>query len=197
MGIHKCANNIGTAIVSLLVGFVQDLTYYDGDPTDNHSDLMNEYNGVMIFYLALGCGSSLLVIIFWFIDKVKLKGWLQADKKERDRRLNQLMEQKEIQEIQEIEKQQEQEQQLQLQSQQEQLSYSMTNNSNINNRHNNSNQSSPLPNVEEYLKITGNQLLTKKSYLYPGIYCFWLILAWVAFFAFALMPVYLQQYQTN
>lgn len=195
MGIHKCANNIGTAIVSLLVGYVQDLTYHDEDPNDNHSDLMNEYNGVMILYLCLACGSSLFVIVFWYMDRINLKGWLQNNKKERDRRLQLLMEQQEYQDMVMIKDN----------ISQQQLS------SNINGRKEedevvmetvDKNNHSSLPNLEEkekeedYLKLTGNRLLSKKSYLYPGIYCFWLLLAWVAFFTFALMPVYLQ-YQSN
>ncbi|KAG1143911.1 hypothetical protein G6F37_006446 [Rhizopus arrhizus] len=56
MGLHKCANNIGTTIVSVLVGYVQDLTYHDGNPNDNMTDLQSEYNGVMILYLVLAVG---------------------------------------------------------------------------------------------------------------------------------------------
>ncbi|KAI8380992.1 major facilitator superfamily domain-containing protein [Radiomyces spectabilis] len=87
MGLHKCANNIGTTIVSVIVGYVQDLTYHDGDPHDDQADLRQEYHGVMIFYLVMAGCSILVVAIFWMMDRKLLNGWLQADKKERDRRL--------------------------------------------------------------------------------------------------------------
>ncbi|KAI7886498.1 MFS general substrate transporter [Lichtheimia hyalospora FSU 10163] len=87
MGLHKCANNIGTTIVAVLVGYVQDLTYHDGNPDDDMRDLQNEYNGVMALYLGMACCSTLVVSIFWLMDRKLLGGWLQADKKERDKRL--------------------------------------------------------------------------------------------------------------
>lgn len=88
MGLHKCFNNIGTTIVSVLVGYVQDLTFHDGDPHDDLSDLQTEYDGVMILYLSIATFSILVVILFWVMDRILLSGWLQADKKERQRRLN-------------------------------------------------------------------------------------------------------------
>ncbi|KAG1094299.1 hypothetical protein G6F42_018777 [Rhizopus arrhizus] len=87
MGLHKCANNIGTTIVSVLVGYVQDLTYHDGNPHDDISDLQKEYDGVMILYLSMAGLSTLVVCVFWLMDRKMLSGWLQANKKERDRRL--------------------------------------------------------------------------------------------------------------
>ncbi|KAI8377403.1 major facilitator superfamily domain-containing protein [Radiomyces spectabilis] len=88
MGLHKCANNIGTTIVSVLVGYVQDLTYHDGDPSDNTADLQTAYDGVMVFYLVLACGSIFVSLIFWFMDRRQLQGWLQANQKERQRRID-------------------------------------------------------------------------------------------------------------
>lgn len=88
MGLHKCFNNIGTTIVSVLVGYVQDLTFHDGDPHDDLSDLQTEYNGVMILYLSIATFSIIIVIVFWLMDRMLLSGWLQADKKERQRRLD-------------------------------------------------------------------------------------------------------------
>ncbi|KAK4509368.1 uncharacterized protein ATC70_007719 [Mucor velutinosus] len=87
MGLHKCANNIGTTIVSVLVGYVQDLTYHDGDPHDDITDLQSEYDGVMILYVSMAGLSTLVVCIFWLMDRNMLSGWLQANKKERERRL--------------------------------------------------------------------------------------------------------------
>lgn len=94
MGLHKCSNNIGTTIVSVLVGYVQDLTYHDGNPHDDITDLQSEYDGVMILYLSLAALSTIVAVIFWLMDRILLSGWLQADKKERERRLN-LVESKE------------------------------------------------------------------------------------------------------
>ncbi|KAG2235767.1 hypothetical protein INT48_000993 [Thamnidium elegans] len=90
MGLHKCFNNIGTTIVSVLVGYVQDLTFHDGDPHDDITDLQTEYNGVMILYLSMATFSTLVVALFWFMDRVSLSGWLQADKQERQRRLQEV-----------------------------------------------------------------------------------------------------------
>jgi hypothetical protein len=87
VGIHKCANNIGTTIVSVIVGYVQDLTYHDNDPYDNTTDLRYEYNGVMVLYLSLACFACLLAFLFWFWDRHTLDGWLQVNRKEREARL--------------------------------------------------------------------------------------------------------------
>src|SRR6478735_2641920 len=59
MGLHKCANNIGTTIVSVLVGYVQEITYHDGNPHDDISDLQSEYDGVMILYVSMAGLSTL------------------------------------------------------------------------------------------------------------------------------------------
>lgn len=90
MGLHKCFNNIGTTIVSVLVGYVQDLTLHDGNPHDDIADLQTEYDGVMILYLSMAAFSTLIVVLFWFMDRVLLSGWLQADKTERQRRLQEV-----------------------------------------------------------------------------------------------------------
>ncbi|ORE08743.1 MFS general substrate transporter [Rhizopus microsporus var. microsporus] len=89
MGLHKCANNIGTTIVSVLVGYVQDLTYHDGDPDDDNYDLQNEYTGVMIFYLFLAVLSIFIAATFWLLDRFVLRSWLQINKAEREKRLDQ------------------------------------------------------------------------------------------------------------
>jgi hypothetical protein len=88
MGLHKCANNIGTTIVSVIVGYVQDLTYHDGNPHDDITDLQEEYDGVMIFYMSLAGCSILAAVLFMVIDRKKLSGWLQANRVERQRRLD-------------------------------------------------------------------------------------------------------------
>ncbi|KAI8076784.1 major facilitator superfamily domain-containing protein [Halteromyces radiatus] len=141
-GLHKCANNIGTTIVAVIVGYVQDLTYHDGNPSDDNADLQTEYDGVMILYLSLACGSTLIAVILWWMDRRQLMGWLQADKKDRDQRLEVLT--------------------------------SMEPNKSCSN-----------------LAAIGSQVRKTKSYVYVGIYCFWLLAAWVIFFVFALMPVYM------
>lgn len=142
MGFHKCGNNIGTTIVSVLVGYVQDLTYHDGNPHDNAVDLQNEYNGVMIFYMALAAFSTLIVVVFWWMDRVNLKGWLQANLVERQRRLESVK----------------------LSEQQEKKL--------------------------DGLEMIGSRLRKKPSVVYVGVFGAWLVVAWVIFFVFALMPVY-------
>ncbi|RCI02740.1 hypothetical protein CU098_003027, partial [Rhizopus stolonifer] len=159
MGLHKCANNIGTTILSVLVGYVQDLTYHDGNPHDDQTDLQSEYDGVMILYVALAGLSILIVVIFWLLDNKLLDGWLQTDKKERDRRLE-LVETKE-----------EDEKTLYLHAAQEELE--KVNREKL-----------------EALNRIGSKLRETKTYKFIGFYCFWLFVAWVIFFTFALMPVY-------
>lgn len=159
MGLHKCANNIGTTIVSVLVGYVQDLTLHDGNPHDDISDLQKEYDGVMILYLSMAALSTLIVGIFWLLDKRLLSGWLQANKLERERRLE-LVRTKE-----------EDEKTLYLHAAQEELK-------NINRQKMNA------------LNMIGSRLRDSKSYAYVGFYGFWLVVSWVIFFTFALIPVY-------
>jgi hypothetical protein len=160
-GLHKCANNIGTTIVAVLVGYVQDLTYHDGNPADNNSDLRNEYDGVMILYLCMACGSILLALVLWWMDRRLLMGWLQIGKKERDRRIEWVMEEQE--------------------NQHRNSSWAVNESTNMT-----SDNKSCLG-----LASIGSQLRSKKSYVYVGIYCFWLAAAWIIFFVFALMPIYM------
>lgn len=176
-GLHKCANNIGTTIVAVLVGYVQDLTYHDGDSSDNNSDLGNEYDGVMILYLCMACGSTLLALMLWWMDRRTLMGWLQVGKKERDRRIESV------------------------------AAVMMTGSLSLpeeENQHRNSSSMAaaaaaanelPLTNSDNKsclaLASIGSQVRSKKSYVYVGIYCFWLVTAWIVFFVFALMPVYM------
>lgn len=159
MGLHKCANNIGTTIVSVLVGYVQDLTYHDGNPHDDISDLQKEYDGVMILYLSMAGLSTVVVCIFWLMDKNILSGWLQANRKERERRLE-LVQTKE-----------EDEKTLYLHAAQDQLEQ-------VNKEKMNA------------LNMIGSRLRESKSFFFIGFFCFWLIISWVIFFTFALMPVY-------
>ncbi|KAI8146860.1 major facilitator superfamily domain-containing protein [Fennellomyces sp. T-0311] len=160
MGLHKCANNIGTTIVAVLVGYVQDLTYHDGNSADDHKDLQNEYNGVMILYLVMACCSTLVVGIFWLMDRKLLSGWLQADKAERDRRL-------------ESAKHEQDEEDRAVR-----YPYYGISPEEQEKRRN------------EALQRIGSRMRTKKSYAYVAFYGFWFIVAWVVFFTFALMPVY-------
>ncbi|CAO3579731.1 unnamed protein product [Absidia cylindrospora] len=159
-GLHKCANNIGTTIVAVLVGYVQDLTYHDGDASDNNSDLRNEYDGVMILYLCMACGSTLLALALWWMDRRTLMGWLQVGKKERDRRIETVTTT------------------MMTGSSSSEDSPAAVNESTIN-------TSCPAP------ASIGSQVRSKKSFVYVGVYCFWLVAAWIIFFVFALMPVYM------
>ncbi|KAI9481169.1 MAG: hypothetical protein EXX96DRAFT_565654 [Benjaminiella poitrasii] len=153
MGMHKCANNIGTTAVSILVGYIQDLTYHDGNSHDDKVDLQKEYNGVMVLYLSMAGLSTIIVCLFWLMDRKILSGWLQADQNERDRRLR-LVEANEKK----------------LQAHQETKEVSME--------------------KLKALNMIGSTLRFKKTYAYTGFFCFWLLVSWVIFFTFALMPVY-------
>lgn len=88
VGLHKCANNIGTTILSVIVGYVQDLTFHDGDTSDDHVDLQHEYDYVMILYLLVSCIALLLAFLFWLWDRQCLDSWLQINRKQRQSRLD-------------------------------------------------------------------------------------------------------------
>lgn len=40
------------------------------------------------------------------------------------------------------------------------------------------------------LQNIGSRLREKKTYVYVGIWAFWLVISWVVYFAFALMPIW-------
>ncbi|KAI9317912.1 major facilitator superfamily domain-containing protein [Dichotomocladium elegans] len=160
MGLHKCANNIGTTIVAVLVGYVQDLTYHDGDSSDNHVDLQSEYDGVMALYLAMACASTLVVGIFWIMDRKLLGGWLQASKVERDRRV-------------EVARHEQKE---------EERTYRYP--------YYGVGPAEQAERRDKALQMIGSLLRRKKTYVYVGFYCFWLATSWIIFFTFALMPIY-------
>jgi MFS family permease len=87
VGLHKCSNNIGTTIIAIIVGYIQDLTYHDGNAADDQTDLLHEYEQVMIFYLVVAGIGLLLSCIFWYMDKKYLNNWLQINRIEREQRL--------------------------------------------------------------------------------------------------------------
>ncbi|KAG2179190.1 hypothetical protein INT43_002040 [Umbelopsis isabellina] len=88
IGLHKSANNIGTTIINVLAGYLQDHAYHDGD-TDYNEDLTEDYAGVMYLYISLSSLAAVLTIFWWILDRTRLKGWLQANRAERQRRLDQ------------------------------------------------------------------------------------------------------------
>lgn len=88
IGLHKSANNVGTTIINVLAGYLQDHAYHDGD-TDYNEDLTEDYAGVMYLYISLSSLAAVLTIFWWILDRIRLKGWLQANRAERQRRLNQ------------------------------------------------------------------------------------------------------------
>ncbi|ORX59387.1 MFS general substrate transporter [Hesseltinella vesiculosa] len=178
MGLHKCANNIGTTIVSVLVGYVQDLTYHDGDTNDDQHDLMFEYESVMILYLVLACMSVAVAVMFWWMDRTMLDGWLQADKHERDHRLAGLEKHDTPaphtpeDPPQEVEK--------------TPACVSTVDTDHVpTTAHNEDDDETHLR------QITGNRLRSSSSWVYAGLYTFWLVAAWVVFIVFALMPLYM------
>ncbi|KAK4515563.1 uncharacterized protein ATC70_010513 [Mucor velutinosus] len=153
VGLHKCANNIGTTILSVVVGYVQDLTFHDGDTSDDHVDLQHEYDYVMILYLFVSCVALLLAFLFWFWDRQFLGSWLQINRKQRQERLD--------------------------------TAKAMSMHHYIY-----ENQQEGHYKQQTALKLIGSQLKTKHSYIHVGFFLFWLLIAWVVFFTFALMPVY-------
>ncbi|KAL9539581.1 hypothetical protein MBANPS3_010181 [Mucor bainieri] len=153
VGLHKCANNIGTTILSVIVGYVQDLTFHDGDTSDDHVDLQHEYDYVMILYLLVSCIALVLALLFWFWDKRFLGSWLQINRKQRQERLD-------------------------------------TAKAVSIHHYTYENQQEGYCKQQTALKLIGSQLKTKQSYIHVGFFLFWLLIAWVVFFTFALMPVY-------
>ncbi|CAO3598459.1 unnamed protein product [Absidia cylindrospora] len=71
LGIYKSSNNIGTTILDIIVGVVQD----------NTAD--QAYTGVMILFLTLACVGFLLIIILWVVQRVWYQNSLEASKKTR------------------------------------------------------------------------------------------------------------------
>jgi hypothetical protein len=86
IGLHKSANNIGTTIISVLAGYLQDKAFRDGD-IDYDIDIAHEYNSVMDLYFALTAFAAVLTILWWIVDRIKLNGWLEATKVNRNKRL--------------------------------------------------------------------------------------------------------------
>ncbi|OAD78168.1 hypothetical protein PHYBLDRAFT_140272 [Phycomyces blakesleeanus NRRL 1555(-)] len=160
MGLHKSSNNIGTTIVSVLVGYVQDLTFHDGDSKDNLTDLASEYDGVMVLYIVLACCSTLVAIIFWVLDRKFLDGWLQINKKRREERLDRVYAEQDG-------------------------SNDIPDNTTTPKPNPECDE-----HKHTSLQRIGSQLLKKRSFVYVGIFLLWLFIAWVIFFTFALMPVY-------
>ncbi|CDH61573.1 major facilitator superfamily transporter [Lichtheimia corymbifera JMRC:FSU:9682] len=160
MALHKCANNIGTTIVSVIVGYVQDLTYHDGNSADNARDLQNEYDGVLVCYLVMAGCATLVVGIFWLMDRKILDGWLQADKFERERRLQAAKHEQE----------------------EEERAYRYPYYAVA--------PAEQEERRDKALQRIGSLLRKNKSYVYIGFYTFWFIVSWAVFFTFALMPLY-------
>lgn len=171
VGLHKCSNNIGTTIIAIVVGYIQDLTYHDGNSADDQTDLLHEYEQVMIFYLVIAGLGLCLSILFWYMNKAYLNNWLQVNRAEREKRLQLVkdtaaaLEESSTNEkvLAYGEKEQEEEEK----------------------------QEKKKREHQNALKFIGSQLRPKKSYIYFGFWLFWLLVAWVVFFTFALMPIYL------
>jgi uncharacterized protein (DUF3084 family) len=103
--------------------------------------------------------STLVVGIFWLLDRRLLSGWLQANKLERERRLEF------------VQTKEQDEKTLYLSAVEEELKK-------VNQEKMNA------------LNMIGSRLNESKSYIYVSFYGFWLLVAWVIFFTFALMPIY-------
>ncbi|KAI9487225.1 MAG: major facilitator superfamily domain-containing protein [Benjaminiella poitrasii] len=162
VGLHKCGNNIGTTIIALIVGYVQDLTYHDGNPSDNMLDLRHDYDYVMIFYLFVSGVAVLLALLFWFLDRKYLRSWLQINRSERQKRLKAA--------------------QIFIENEGVHHTYISTDQQ--------GNYQQEKAEENDALKLVGSRLRKTKSYFYFGLFLFWLLVAWVVFFVFALMPIY-------
>ncbi|KAI8086267.1 major facilitator superfamily domain-containing protein [Halteromyces radiatus] len=71
LGIYKSSNNIGTTILDIVVGVVQDNTANQA------------YTGVMILFLCLACVGFLLISFLWIAQRVWYQNALEAGRKKR------------------------------------------------------------------------------------------------------------------
>ncbi|KAG2221651.1 hypothetical protein INT45_001176 [Circinella minor] len=75
LGLFKSANNIGSSILDIVVGIVQD-------NTENQL-----YTNVMIVFIVLGSLGFLIIIGLWFTQRIYLKNLLELSRKKRQERM--------------------------------------------------------------------------------------------------------------
>ncbi|KAG0171388.1 hypothetical protein DFQ28_001071 [Apophysomyces sp. BC1034] len=78
LGIYKSSNNVGTTILDIIVGVVQDNTAGQA------------YTGVMILFLILSCIGFGLISFLWLTQRIYLKGLLEMGRKKRTERMKEL-----------------------------------------------------------------------------------------------------------
>ncbi|KAF7724031.1 hypothetical protein EC973_001438 [Apophysomyces ossiformis] len=78
LGIYKSSNNIGTTILDIIVGVVQDHTANQA------------YTGVMILFLVLSCVGLLLIAFLWLTQRIYLKNLLEMGRKKRIERMKEM-----------------------------------------------------------------------------------------------------------
>ncbi|ORY98508.1 major facilitator superfamily domain-containing protein [Syncephalastrum racemosum] len=71
LGMYKSSNNIGTAILDIVIGVVQDNTANQA------------YTGVMILYIILAAIGFVLIVGLWFTQRIWLDNILEATRKKR------------------------------------------------------------------------------------------------------------------
>ncbi|KAI9268031.1 major facilitator superfamily domain-containing protein [Phascolomyces articulosus] len=71
LGIYKSSNNIGSVILDIIVGLVQDRTQGQS------------YSGVMILYLVMACMGLCIVVAFLFIQRFFMGNLLELSRKKR------------------------------------------------------------------------------------------------------------------
>lgn len=169
IGLKKSSNNVGSTIISIIIGYIQDLTFHDNDDTDDLVDQQYQYDYVMIFLIIVSVIAVVLAVMFWWMDRHYLNSWLQANRKERDRRV-QAVNDKAAKTVYE---------------------YVYSEGSY---RKQPKEECDSEEDRKKALKLIGSQLKQKRSFLCAGFYLFWVVTSWAIFFVFALMPIY-QHYE--
>ncbi|ORZ25650.1 major facilitator superfamily domain-containing protein [Absidia repens] len=78
LGIYKSSNNIGTTILDIIVGVVQDKTANQA------------YTGVMIVFLCLASVGFVLVVVLWLAQRIWYENLLEASRKKREAQMKEV-----------------------------------------------------------------------------------------------------------
>jgi hypothetical protein len=81
LGLYKSSNNVGTSILDIVVGVVQDNTAGQA------------YTGVMILFIVLSCIGFLLIALLWLTQRIYLGNLLEAGHKKRVQQMQEINDQ--------------------------------------------------------------------------------------------------------
>lgn len=81
LGLYKSSNNVGTSILDIVVGVVQDNTAGQA------------YTGVMILFIVLSCIGFLLIGLLWLSQRLYLGNLLEAGHRKRVQKMQEINDQ--------------------------------------------------------------------------------------------------------